>query len=125
MKLIIAWLLTVFIFLCPSQLCFAGGKAVTADTLTREDVIRALLAGEITSNCRMGGVPDAGATSLNPGSIIIKGIFQDGYEATIHFMGRLKKSARSGGRPVVCEADLVRLNSGEWQDPDTGNILER
>jgi hypothetical protein len=26
--------------------------------------------------------------------------------------------------PVICEADLVRLDSGEWMDPDTGSILK-
>lgn len=124
MKKRTTFLLILLLVFLPGQLCFAGGKTVTADTLTRDDVIKALVSGEITSNCRLGGFPDVDATSLKPG-IIIKTIDQDGYEATIYFMGKLKKNVRSDERAVVCEAELVRLNSGEWQDPDTGNKLEK
>ena len=125
MRMKIISLLIAVSCLFSGQLCFAKDKTVAADKLTRGDVKKALLAGEITSNCSMGDFTDADATLLNPGSIIIKGIHQDDYEATIHFMGKLKKNVRSDERAVVCEANLVRLDSGEWQDPETGNLLEK
>jgi hypothetical protein len=103
----------------------AQEEIVTADKLTQGDIEEALLSGAITSNCGMRGFPDHGATSLNPDTVIIKGINQNDGEATIHFMGRFKESIRADEMPVVCEANLLRLDSGEWIDPNNGSILKK
>ena len=125
MKLISACLLTVFICLTAWMSCLAQEKIVTADRLTRDDVENALLSGVITSNCGRRGFPNHGATSLNPDSLLIKGIFQKEGKATIHFMGRFKENIRADGMAVVCEAELQRLDSGEWMDPNNGSILKK
>ena len=72
----------------------------------------------------MSGFPDDGATSLNPDTVIIKGIFQDGSMATIHFMGRFKAGIHADERAAICEAELEHLDSGEWVDPN-GSILTK
>ena len=125
MKIATICFLIVFCCLYSVQLCVAEGQAVTAEKLTKGDVERALLAGEITGNCSMRDFSCSSATSLNPDSVIIKGIFQKDGTAKIHFMGRVKSSIRADEIPVVCEADLERLESGEWMDPNTGNILTK
>ena len=106
------------------QYCFAQDEIVTADKLTQDDVQNALLSGTIASNCGMSGFPEDGATSLNPDTVIIKGIYQDGNTANIHFFGRFKASIRTDERRVICESDLVHLESGEWVDQN-GSILKK
>lgn len=116
--------LMVLIFLLFWQNCFAREEIVIADKLTIDDIENALLSGAIASNCGMSGFPEHGATSLNPDSVIIKGIFQDGDAAKIHFMGRFKASIRADERAAICESDLMHLDSGEWVDPN-GSILKK
>jgi len=125
MRIIAALFLLAFMFCYSSQSCFAQGKTVTAEHLTPSDIEPALLSGTITSNCGMRGFPDKGATSLDPDSIVIKGIFQKDGEATIHFMGKFKKSIRADELPVVCKAHLTRLPSGEWVDFNNGKFLRK
>ena len=109
-----------------AQLCFAQqGQTVTAYTLTKGDINKALHAGEIIGNCSMGDFAGPSVASLNPDTIIIRGISQKDGTATIHFMGRVKKSIRANEMPVRCEANLVRLQSGEWADAQTGSILKK
>jgi len=125
MSKITAFLLTVFMLCFPGQYCFALEETITAEHLTQGDIEPALTSGTITSNCSMRGFPDYDATSLNPDSIVIKGIFQKDGEATIHFMGKFKKSIRADELPVVCEAHLTRLDSGEWVDFNNGRLLTK
>jgi hypothetical protein len=125
MKMPTTCFLLVLSCLYSGQLCFAQEQSVTTEILTKGDVKKALLSGQITGNCRMGDFYGSGAASLNPGTIIIKGIYQKEGEAKIHYMGRVKKSVRDNEMPVICEADLVRLDTGEWMDPDTGSILKK
>jgi len=117
--------LVVLICLYSGQSCFAQEEIVTAEKLTQGDIEEALLSGAITSNCGMRGFPEHGATSLNPDTVIIKGINQNNGEATIHFMGRFKESVMADERPVVCEAFLQRLDTGEWMDPNNESILKK
>ena len=124
MKLKAACFFVVLMSLFSWQYCYAQGEIVTADKLTRDDVENALLSGTITSNCGMSGFPDDGATSLNPDTIIIKGIFQDGDTAKIHFMGKFKASIQADEKRVICESYLVHLDSGEWVDQN-GNKLTK
>ena len=107
------------------QLCFAQEQAVTAEKLTKDDVKKALLSGAITGNCSMKGFSGSSASSLNPGTVIIKGIYQENGSAKIHYMGRVKKSIRADEMPVVCEANLLRLDSGEWMDSTSGTVLKK
>jgi hypothetical protein len=107
------------------QYCYAQDEIVTSDKLAKSDIESALLSGAITSNCGMRGFPDYGATSLNPDTVIIKGIYQNNGAATIHFMGRFKENIRADEMAVVCEANLLRLDSGEWMDPNNGSILKK
>lgn len=123
MRILAAFFLIAFLFYFSGLSCFAQGETVIAEQLTQSDIEPALLSGAITSNCSMRGFPDHGATSLNPDSIVIKGIFQKNGEATIHFMGKFKKSIRDDELPVVCEAHLTRLESKEWVDYNNGRFL--
>jgi len=120
---------TIFFILLLSlysfQLCFAQGKKVTAEKLTKGDVKKALLSGEITSNCGMLDISDPSATSLNPDTVKIRAIYQRNGKAKINFMGRLKKNVRTDEKVVICVADLVRLESGEWMDPNSGALLKK
>jgi hypothetical protein len=125
MRIITALFLIAFMLCFSGQYCFAQEETVTAERLTPSDIEPALLSGTITSNCGMRGFPEHGATSLNPESIVIKGIFQKDGEATIHFMGKFKKSVRADELPVVCEAHLTRLSSGEWVDLNNGKFLRK
>ena len=125
MRTIAAFFLIALMLSYSGQYCFAQEEIVTADQLTQDDVEFALLSGAITSNCGMHGFPEHGATSLNPDTLIIKGIFQNDGTAKIHFMGRFLKSIRADEMPVVCEADLIRLKTGEWVDPNNGSILKK
>lgn len=126
MKFIATCSLIMSIFFYAGQFCFAQEGIVTAAKLTKGDVEKALLSGEITSKCQVRGLPDAsGAASLNPETVIIKGIYQKDGTAKIHFMGRFKKSIRADAMPVVCEADLQRLDSGEWMDSSSGALLKK
>jgi hypothetical protein len=125
MKIITTCFLILLICVYSGQLCFAQEEIVISNKLTQDDFVEALLTGAITSNCGMRGFPDHGATSLNPDTVIIKGINQNDHEATIHFMGRFKESIRTDEMPVVCEANLVRLESGEWIDSKNGSILKK
>jgi hypothetical protein len=105
--------------------CFAQEEIVTAEKLTKSDVQKALRAGEISGDCRKRGFSGASAASLNTDTIIIKGIYQKDGTAKIHFFGRLKKGAHADEIAVICEADLIRLDSGEWMDPKNGNKLTK
>ena len=125
MKIITTCFLIGLSCLYSVQLCFAEGQAVTAEKLTKDDVTNALLSGEITGNCSMRDFSGSSAISLNPGTVMVKGIYQKDGTAKIHFMGRVKSSIRADEIPVVCEADLDRLESGEWLDPNSGNILTK
>jgi hypothetical protein len=125
MKITTTCFLLLLMSLSSAQFSFAQEEIVTAVKLTKADVKKALLAGEIAGNCRMRDFSGPSAASLNPSTIIIKGIHQEGDTAKIHFMGRVKKSVRDNEMPVICEADLIRLDSGEWMDPDTGSILKK
>jgi len=125
MKIITTCFLLGLSCLYSVQLCFAEGQPVTSEKLTRADVTNALFLGEITGNCSMRDFSGSSATSLNPDTIIIKGIYQQDGTAKIHFMGRVKSSIRADEIPVVCEADLERLATGEWMDPNSGNILTK
>jgi hypothetical protein len=125
MRIIAAFFLIVFMLFFSGQYCFAQEETVIAEQLTKGDVESALLSGTITSNCGRRGFPDHGATSLNPDTIVIKGIFHKGNEATIHFMGKFKKSIRDDELPVVCEAHLTRLESKEWVDFNNGRFLTK
>ena len=125
MRIITTVFWIVFMLCSSGQYCFAQEETVTAEQLTPGDVESALVSGVITSNCGMRGFPDDGATSLNPDTIVIKGIFQKEGEATIHFMGKFKKSIRDDEMPVVCEAHLTRLGSGEWVDFNNGRFLTK
>ena len=71
------------------------------------------------------GFPEHGATSLNPDTVIIKGIFQNENTARIHFIGKFKKNIRQDEMAVVCEEYLIRLDNGEWVDPNNDNILRK
>lgn len=124
MKIPTTCFLIVLACLFSTHLCFAQGQAVTAAKLQRNDVKKALLTGEINGQCSMRGFSGSSAASLNPDTIIIKGIYQKDGEAKIHYMGRVQKSVRADEMPVVCEADLQRLNSGEWVDSN-GSILKK
>jgi|GEM_PF-7072511 len=125
MKIIAAFFLIISICLYAGSNCFAQDETVTSDRLTIDDIDQALLSGAITSNCSLHGFPDQDAASLNPDTVIIKGIYQRDGEATIHFMGRFEKIIRADEAPVICEAHLQRLDSGEWLDPNNGYILEK
>jgi hypothetical protein len=125
MKITTICFLLLVMCLSSAQFSFAQDQIVTAVKLTKDDVKKALLAGEITGNCRMRDFSGSSAASLNPGTIIIKGIYQKDGEAKIHFMGRVKKSVRANEMPVICEVDLVRLDSGEWMNPENGSILKK
>ena len=100
------------------------GSAVQ-QILAKDDVKKALLSGEITSNCKMRDVSGHSAISLNPATVIIKGIYQKDGTAKIHFMGKMKKSMRSDEMVMGCEADLIRLDTGEWMDPKNGHKLKK
>ena len=125
MRIIAALFLIGFMMSYPVQNGFAQEEIVTAEQLTQSDIEYALLSGTITSNCGKRGFPDHGATSLNPDTIIIKGIFQKDGEATIHFMGKFKERIRADEMPVLCEAHLTRLESGEWVDFNNGRFLTK
>ena len=125
MKIITTCFFILSMCLYWGQYCYAQDEIVTSDKLAKDDIESALLSGAITSNCGMRGFPEHGATSLNPDTVIIKGIFQNDGAAKIHFMGRFLKSIRADEMTVVCEADLVRLDTGEWMDPNNGSILKK
>jgi len=125
MKITTTCFLIVLSCLYSFQFCFAEGQPVTAEKLTKDDVTNALILGEITGNCSMRDFSGSSATSLNPDTIIIKGVYQTDGTAKIHFMGRVKSSIRADEIPVVCEADLERLENGEWMDPNSGIILTK
>ena len=125
MKITTTCFLIVLSCLYSVQLCLAQEQVVTAEKLTKEDVEKALLSGEITGNCSMRDFSGSSATSLNPDTVIIKGIYQKDGTAKIHFMGRVKRTIRADEIPVVCEADLERLESGEWMDPNNSSILKK
>jgi hypothetical protein len=124
MKITTTCFLIVLSCLYSAQLCFAQEKSVTAEKLTKGDVKKALHSGEIIGNCSMRGFSGSSVASLNPDTIIIKGIYQKDGEAKIHYMGRVQKSVRADEMPVVCEADLQRLDNGEWVDRN-GSILKK
>ena len=125
MKMAITCFLTAAVCLYSGPFCFAQGKTVTAEKLTQGDIKEALLSGAITSSCKMRGFSGSSATSLNPDTVIIKGIYQNDGKARIFFMGKFKKSIRADEMIMGCEANLVRLESGEWMDPDNGGILKK
>lgn len=125
MKRYTTYCLTVFSGLLAVQLCFAQGQPVTVGTLTKGDINKALHAGEITGNCTMRDFAGSSAASLNPNTIIIRGISQKDGKATIYFMGRVKRDVRADEMPVRCEANLQQLPNGEWVDAATGSVLKR
>lgn len=125
MKIIITSFLLALVCLYSNNLSFAQQEIVIADKLTGSDIEGALLAGKISSNCGMRGFPEAGATDLNPDTIIIKTIYHAAGGAKIYFMGRFKEIFHAGEIAVLCEAYLERLESGEWFDPQNGRILTK
>jgi hypothetical protein len=125
MKKIILCFGAVLICLYSSQICFAKEKTVTAEKLTKGDVKKALLAGEITGNCRIKDVSESGTAPSDPDSIIINGIHQEDNIAKIFFMWKIKKSARTDEMTRDCRAVLKRLDSGEWMDSNSGTILKK
>jgi hypothetical protein len=125
MKMAITCFLIIFVCLYSGRFCFAQEKTVTAEKLTPGDVKEALLSGAITSNCRMRGSSGSSAASLNPDTVIIKGIYQKDGKARIFFMGKVKKNIRANEMIMGCEANLVRLDNGQWMDPDNNGILKK
>ena len=125
MKKKIICFLAVIICLYSSQLCFAKEKTVTAEKLTKGDVKKGILAGEITGNCRVKDVLDSDTAPVDPDSIKIQGIHQEDGIAKIYFMWKYKKNIDTVERLMECRAVLKRLDSGEWKDPRSGNILKK